>query len=204
MSIEIYMVSRIDNSKSYVGMTSRKAYGNGNLITLAKAKYGKSAFVHMILAKTEDREEACLLEKFYISFFQTLQPNGYNIALGGYGGDCHTDETKKKMSTSLLRYYRANPNAVIEMSENSKGRPSHKKGVKVSDEVRLRMIIARNKNLYKHTDVYKNKMREIFTGRVMSDETKLKMSIAAKARANTPEGLERLKSASMKALEKRT
>ena len=52
--IEIYMLSRIDNSKSYVGMTSRKAYGNGTLIKRAKKKHGDGGFVSMILRNSRN------------------------------------------------------------------------------------------------------------------------------------------------------
>ena len=42
-----------------------------------------------------------------------------------------------------------------------------------------------------HTDEYKSRMRNIFTGRIMSEETKLKMSVSAKVRCATPEFIAR-------------
>lgn len=201
--IEIYMLSRVENSKSYVGLTSRKAYGNGDLIKMAKKKYGVGGFVHMILARTESLEEAANLERFYISFFQTLTPNGYNIALGGYGGESKTEEMKKKTSLSMIRHYENNPGRRQEISKLFKGKPSHKRGSKTPEEVKIKISESLYKAAFRHTEEHKNMMREKFKNRVMSDETKLKMSISAKARAATPEGMARLKMASQKALEKK-
>lgn len=60
-----------------------------------------------ILHKCKDSKELCELEKYYIEKFNTIRPNGYNIANGGEGGylvagysDEEKENWKKKISKS--------------------------------------------------------------------------------------------------------
>lgn len=39
-----------------------------------------------ILHTCDDKKELCELEKYYIEKYNTIRPNGYNIAIGGDGG----------------------------------------------------------------------------------------------------------------------
>jgi hypothetical protein len=149
----------------------------------AKRKCGKDSFCLVILATTESKHEADHLEKFYIALFKTLTPNGYNIALGGDGGAIHTEEMKKLISLKL------------------KGRPSHRKGTKTPQSVCQKISEGLYRAGFRHSNDHKEKMSVRFKGRIMSDETKKKMSESAKRRANTPEGLARMKRASLKAFE---
>ena len=58
-----------------------------------------------ILHKCDEKNELCELEKYYIKKYNTIRPNGYNIAEGGGGGcliigytDKEKEEWKKKIS----------------------------------------------------------------------------------------------------------
>lgn len=189
--IEIYMLSNIETSKSYVGLTSRKVYGNGLLISNAKKKHGCSSFVPIILARTESKAEADKLERFYISLFKTLHPQGYNLALGGDGGAIQTAEMKKQLSATLRQGYKDHPERAEKISVALKGRPSPNKGHSMSDEAKAKLSASLIKRAFRHSSETKEMMRQKFTGRVMSDETKTKMSTSAKARCATPEFIAR-------------
>lgn len=195
--IEVYMLSNIETSKSYVGLTSRKAYGNGILISNAKKKYGRSAFVPVILARTESKQEADKLERFYISLFCTLHPNGYNLALGGEGGAIQTAEMKAQLSKTLRQGYKDNPERANKISESLKGRVSPNKGRKLADEVKQKISKAVKSAQYTHSAEHKERMRILMTGRKFSKETLLKMSKSAKERANTKEGRAQMLKASL-------
>jgi len=187
MTIEIYALTHIETSKSYIGITSRKAYGNGILVSKAKKKYGVGAFYPTILAKVDNLEEAGRLERFYISLFKTLTPNGYNIALGGDGGAIHTADMKAQISASVKRGFVENPERATKISIALKGRPSPNKGKTASVETRKKLSESLKAAGYRPSEEQKKHMSLIMTGRVFSDKTLSKMSASAKIRASSEE-----------------
>lgn len=73
----------------------------------AIAKYGWSNFSYEIVQETNNKEVLLELEQYYIQFFHSLAPDGYNMTLGGerlYGKNNpfylhrHSVETRKKLS----------------------------------------------------------------------------------------------------------
>lgn len=87
----IYKITNKINGKAYVGQSvnpksrwRNHIVGNGkdgvSLIHRAIVKYGEDNFTFEILGWFEDYNEK---EKYYIEYFQTLQPYGYNIQKGG-------------------------------------------------------------------------------------------------------------------------
>lgn len=98
------------NNKVYVGQTcqnpeKRWDYGSGykkhNLhFYNAIKKYGwKEGFEHIILETGLSAEEANERERYYIKYYNSLEPNGYNLTAGGDGSLSHTTsrETKEKI-----------------------------------------------------------------------------------------------------------
>ena len=84
--------------KGYVGMTNGNRpgyYGSGILIKRALKKYGKEAFINLILDRVESPEEACELERYYIRKLRTRE-TGYNIHPGGNNTYFHKDEVWNK------------------------------------------------------------------------------------------------------------
>lgn len=110
-----------------------------------------------ILHTCNNKDELCELEKYYINKYNTIRPNGYNIADGGEGGclisgytDEEKDDWKKKISESTR----------IAMS-----RPDVKENF---------LSAVQNKN-----EAWKAHISESLTGRKgspMSDENKKKLS----------------------------
>ena len=102
------------SNKIYIGITGKdvkyrwqNGYGyihnNNKHFENAILKYGWDNIKHEILFTELTKEEACLMEKFYIALYNTTNKKyGYNQTYGGESGVKHTDETKKKIGD---RYY---------------------------------------------------------------------------------------------------
>ena len=95
MKKDIYLIKNDINEKVYIGQSVNAANrfaqhksearlkSNQMLIHKAIRKYGEEHFELVILEKqVENFDER---EKFWIQFYNSLQPNGYNICVGGEG-----------------------------------------------------------------------------------------------------------------------
>lgn len=95
----VYKHTNKINLFSYIGITSRepesrwgkngKNYkpckGRYSCFYNAIKKYGWDNFEHEILEIDLTYEQACNKERYYISFYNTKAPNGYNLTDGGEG-----------------------------------------------------------------------------------------------------------------------
>lgn len=102
----IYKIINKINNKIYVGYTSRSverrfyehcwAAENTNcssILHLAINKYGKNSFQIEVIKKFDEKEEDWIeLEKYYIKYFNSLSPNGYNVLEGGDKPPTHFGE----------------------------------------------------------------------------------------------------------------
>jgi hypothetical protein len=71
-------------------------FGSGLLIRRAINKYGKDYFTYWLFEKNIPREKLNELEKYFIKFFNsTTKGNGYNIGLGGEGGDTFSNSSEE-------------------------------------------------------------------------------------------------------------
>jgi hypothetical protein len=107
--MEIYKITNKINGKIYVGKDTTSNinyYGSGILIKRAIKKYGIQNFVKEIIDRTEDYVTLSDKEKYWIESYDSTNPLiGYNISLGGDGGDTlskHPDIQiiKEKISSS--------------------------------------------------------------------------------------------------------
>lgn len=108
----IYKTTNKINNKSYIGQTikslneriSTHLYyvndGSNYLFHKAIRKYGKENFIWEIICECNSKKELNEKEKFYIKFYNTKTPKGYNLTDGGEGmvGWHHTEKTKRIMS----------------------------------------------------------------------------------------------------------
>ncbi len=118
----IYKITNIKNNKCYIGFTTKKnpnerwiAHKSSNkrgkgcpLLMKAFNKYGESAFKFEVLIICFD-DDVFKFEEEYIKKYNTLSPNGYNIAEGGkigmsFLGRKHSEETKKKIGEKSKEY----------------------------------------------------------------------------------------------------
>lgn len=96
------------NGKKYYGITKQekvnrrwengKGYKTNQHFTSAINKYGWDNIEHIVLQEGLDEEEAKELEQYMIQWYDTANSQyGYNISLGGEGGNA-SERTKKKLS----------------------------------------------------------------------------------------------------------
>ncbi len=108
------------DGKVYIGVTGKtveerwnkgRGYSSGTPIREAIRKYGWDNFQHEILCEKLTREGAEKLEKAFISYYDSSDPEkGYNRFLGGLGKGAHMSEVTKKLSREAKnRLYDAHP-----------------------------------------------------------------------------------------------
>ena len=116
----IYKTTNLVNNKIYIGKKSSNKFlgnaylGSGKLIIRAINKYGKLNFIVEQLATANSLDELNNLEKFYIKQYNSTDKTiGYNIALGGNGGDIYHQFSKDKQKQITDKISSKNKNRVI-------------------------------------------------------------------------------------------
>ncbi len=219
----VYITTNLLNGKQYVGdrscdcLPSQDPYlGSGRpYFKNALKKYGKLKFQKEILERFDNKQEAFNAQEKYIDKFNTLVPNGYNISpKGGMGvRDCHSKESKLKISKSLKKAYKEgrkekpdfskekHPLFNTQRSEETREKISKSnKGKqtwlgKTHTEESKEKISKSNKGKQTwlgktHTEESKEKIREALIGRKLgphSEEHKKKISEARKGLKHSEE-----------------
>lgn len=100
----VYKTFNLFTGKSYIGFHATdnlddNYIGSGLYLKKAIKKHGKNNFC-MGIIDFYSREEILEKEKYWINFYNTLVPNGYNLTEGGDGrlGYIPSIETRKKLS----------------------------------------------------------------------------------------------------------
>lgn len=105
----IYKLTNLITGKCYVGQTTlsiteRFSYHSRDSIkrhiSASIRKYGKENFLVEEVCQAQTLEELNQLEIKYINQFNTMYPNGYNHREGGNFYGKHSEETKKRISSS--------------------------------------------------------------------------------------------------------
>ena len=136
------------NGKKYYGITKQrpkrrwangKGYQNNKHFTRAINKYGWDNIQHIVLHEGLDEDEAKELEQYMIQWYDTAnRAYGYNISLGGEGGNA-SEETRKKMSEN-----NAKPNLGKHLTEETKKKISEaRKGIIFSEETKKKISEAK-------------------------------------------------------------
>lgn len=165
--------------------------------------HGKNAFEVSVRRCFDNREKTILWEnKILTKFNAAHNPMWLNKSNGSVKFVCsqHSDASKKKMSECRIGVKRKphSEEARKKMSEARKGKSSWNKGLKMSDEFKLKMSeiakqrkrvtltdeqkIKRRENLKPVTEETRKKISAGLTGKTRSDEFKAKMSEIAKNR----------------------
>lgn len=96
---EIYVIKNLINEKVYVGqsvdsarrwrghLSNAKHKNSWSAIDFAIAKYGAENFYYEVLETTEDYDNK---EIYWINYYNSVMPNGYNYCSGGKGAGCGT------------------------------------------------------------------------------------------------------------------
>jgi len=163
----IYLTTCLINGKVYIGkkeliewLQSLDYLGSGLLIKRAINKYGTENFKKELICYCSSREELNKMEKFFISYYESNNPEiGYNISKGGDGGRTwqnlkYTDSEKYNEICKKISEYRK------EYLKNIENNTWH----------------------YPPSQDTINKRIQKLTGQKRTEETKEKMSIIAKNR----------------------
>ena len=161
----IYKITNKINGKIYIGQTVKSlkerwgqhhrqaSYGCNLALHNAIRKYGKENFTVEQIDVARNRDELDQKEIYWIEYYNSLSPNGYNLHTGGLHHEV-SDETREKQRLSHLGY---------------------RLGEKASEETRKKMSeIAKER--------YKDKTKHPNYGKKLSDETKAKISKAHKGK----------------------
>lgn len=110
---KIYKFQNKLNGKVYIGQTiadirtryNRHKHENRTYFEKATTKYGIENFDFKVIDRASTMEELNAKEVFWIAFFNSMYPNGYNLCEGGesVSGFKHSEESKEKMRQARQR-----------------------------------------------------------------------------------------------------
>lgn len=155
----IYKITNKINNKVYIGQTvqslSKRFWAHCNndscpVMHAAIKKYGKENFAIEQIDSTTSNAELDEKEIYWIAFYNSIVPNGYNRTAGGHCG-ANTNEQREKLKRAHL-------------------------GKRHSDDARKKMSASHMG--YKYSEFAKEKMSIARKGLNLSEKTKQKMSAA--------------------------
>lgn len=186
-----YCITNLINGKIYIGASTFKYRFNMHLsiaaggkekypkhfqaVHAAIVKYGKENFIFEIIKIFDTKDDAFLYEEDTITYLKLLKIPNYNIAGGGLGtgsGKNHPMKGKKLPKEWVEK--------IAIASKKSANRPEIKEGN------RKRMIernwVGENHPMFgkTHSEEVKKKISNSSRGKLVSEETRQKMSDAAK------------------------
>ena len=134
----------------YIGATTRplrtrwkqhfwKSNPRKTAIREAILKHGKDAFDISILSECQSLEQMHDAEEYFIDYYNSVYPNGYNLESGGKKKKHHA-ETKRKMSIAAL------------------GEKNHNFGKKASEESRKKLSLSLTGRIF--SEEYRKKLGE--------------------------------------------
>lgn len=179
----VYKTTNVINGKIYIGQHKSDIfdisyYGSGRLLIKAIEKYGKNNFSIELLEKCSSKQELNQQEKYWISKFNSTETKvGYNIALGGDGGDIFT-QLSPEAKEEKRRKHSEDTSSRIWVTDGC-----NNKYIKNTEQIpegfhRGRTIDTSNIGKYIRTDEMKAKMRgrtSPLKGKHLSEETKEKL-----------------------------
>ena len=196
----IYLIIDLTNWKKYVGQhhyhlkkLDSSYHGSGTIISKIYKKRPHT-LKEVYLKTCYTQEELDEWEQYYIEFYNTLYPNGYNLSEGGNGG-VPCEETRRKMSAAQKgeknHFYGKHHTEETKntISIKNGGENSAWYGKKHSDETKRKMSAAQkgeNNSFFgkHHTEETRKKISENLKGKHHSEESKRKMSAAQKGEKN--------------------
>ena len=142
----IYKITNLINGKIYIGQTNGNRisyFGGGKLLQLAFKKYGRNNFKKEIIV--EGNFNQLLLDDLEIHYIRlhnsTNLKIGYNIESGGMGGRCKifSKERKLKQSVSMKKRF-SDPNERLKLSTKMKTYMTVERKAKISENLSKRVI----------------------------------------------------------------
>ncbi len=196
----IYSATNQLDGKVYVGKTQslnerkRSHFGDacrGSSFYFHRAlqKHGIGNFDWQVIDQAETEQELNEKEKYWIKFYKSFDPQfGYNLTMGG-DGVVPNEETRQKMRANHKGMKGKNHSNEMrfEMSKTRIGKGNPMYGHHLSEEKKKNLSVknlgTRNPFYGKHHNIdAKEKNRQAHLGRIVSEETKRKISMSMKAK----------------------
>lgn len=181
----IYCITNEINKNTYIGQRKSKCLddtymGSGIKLPEAFEKYGKENFSKTILAVTETKKNADILERVFIAMYRAEGKAEYNIADGGQGGPLfknHTHDEEYKKYMREINLGDKNPFYNKKHTESTKEKIRQKHiGRKLSEET-LKKI---SEKLKGHKGYFKNHTHSENEKERISNSVKVKIIIVKK------------------------
>jgi hypothetical protein len=169
----VYLTTNLLENKIYIGISRQdnpNYLGGGKCIREAVSLYGKDNFRREILEICASEEHLNEREKFWISFYDSTNPNvGYNRHSGGKSSPKRKVELDSETEKKILQDYSAG---------------------KSLDTIGKNFFISRNKvrSVLKAYDIVLRSRSDIAKARKYPEETRLKMSESKKGSKNNMAG----------------
>lgn len=204
----IYEITNKVNNKVYIGQTvqtvARRWQGHrydalrGSTMAIHKAmkKYGLENFFIEVMCEASSKDELNRLEQTYISGFNTLSPNGYNLRSGGQSDYEYSEEARKRLSEAQIKHWgdpevreRASKSAIKRYEDPEQRRLNTERQVeRFKDPEQRRKISEAKIKFYKENPEAGKNISEAQLDRKASEETKQKISTALKGRVGHSKG----------------
>lgn len=181
----IYKTTNLINGKIYIGKdekNNQNYYGSGKSYLFAEKKHGKENFKKAIIDSSDNLDELCLKEIFWIDFYDARNKRiGYNIAPGGKGGDCRSgmkssEETKQKLRKPKSEEMKQKLRGRIFSAEHKAKISSSKQGHIVSEDTKRKMSVSHSGVLLQ--EKHKLSLSAALQGHIVSEETRRKIGLA--------------------------
>lgn len=219
--MQIYQILNTITGKSYVGKSNDYQYRFKRHIQLAKKKvnrrlydsmnfHGYDNFTLILLEDLGDisHQDANAREMYWIEKLNTIMPYGYNMTVGGDGGNTiyawsiddkkelwikqglsrsgykHSEETKCKMSISAKIRELNKTDEQRKLKSDNARKIAIERGISPPDYIKWKKGQIGTRLGIQHSEESKLKISQAGMGRICSDETKVKMSEARKGDKN--------------------
>ena len=154
----IYKVTNLINGKVYIGQTIdekpvrrwwKHCNDNKTMFDKSISKYGKENFSFEVIDTAFSQDELNEKEKYWIAFYGSMAPHGYNLTSGGKKYCEVSDDTRKKLSKSMsgenAPWYgkHLTEETKRKLSEAHKGKPGYWTGKKRDPETIRKMSESR-------------------------------------------------------------
>lgn len=177
----IYKIVNLLTGKIYIGQTTRdnpqQRWGEHcraskvkvSALTSAINKYGKNNFTFELIDIAENINSLNEKEKFYIKYFNSISPSGYNLTEGGLNG-LKSETTKNK--------HKIRPRTPMSLETKQKIAQKAKERANTPEGRELLLKASKAATLIPYTPERLELIRMKSTGRTLSPEARAKIGVA--------------------------